>query len=384
MHLQPTSPGVALTDQVSEMLARNAVVAIGVSGGKDSDACAIATSEYLDAIGHTGPRLLVHSDLGMVEWKQSAIKCEELAAALGMELVTVRRAAGGLMERWESRWASNVRRYSEMDCVKVILPWSTPALRFCTSELKSTVIASYLKKRFRGQEIINVTGIRRQESASRRKAEVSKVDPRLSLKGLNGVTWNSVIEWTIEEVKAAIARRGLVLHEAYTRWGVSRVSCVMCVMSSSADLRASAACPDNQDVYRRMVSLEADSTFAFQSNNWLGDVATHLLGDELLERLFAAKEAARRREIAEARIPSGLEYQKGWPTRRPTYSEAQIIAEVRLEVADALHLGSINYTSAASVLERYDELLAAKLEKTPAQVIQLPGQPQLEQLQLGW
>lgn len=63
MYLPPSSPGVALTDQVSEMLARNAVVAIGVSGGKDSDACAIATSEYLDAIGHTGPRLLVHSDL---------------------------------------------------------------------------------------------------------------------------------------------------------------------------------------------------------------------------------------------------------------------------------------------------------------------------------
>ena len=384
MHLQPTHPGVALTEQVSEMLARNAVVAIGVSGGKDSDACAIATSEYLDAIGHTGPRLLVHSDLGMVEWKQSEAKCRELAEAIGWELAIVRRAAGGLMERWESRWASNVRRYSNLDCVKLILPWSTPSLRFCTSELKSAVISSYLKKRFKGQEIINVTGIRRQESASRRKAEVSKLDPRLSRKGLNGITWNSVIEWDIDEVKASIARRGLVLHEAYTRWGVSRVSCVMCVMSSASDLRASAACPENHEVYRRMVSLEATSTFAFQSNNWLGDVAPHLLGDELLVRFEAAKEAARKREIAESRIPSGLQYQKGWPTRRPTFSEAQVIAEVRLEVGDAVGLGSLNHITAASVLERYDELLAAKLQITPPQIIQLPGHSQLEQLQLGW
>lgn len=292
-------PAVATTPQVDEMLARNAVVAIGVSGGKDSDACAIATTEYLDRIGHTGPRLLVHADLGSVEWRQSQSKCDGLAATLGLELVTVRRKAGGMMERWQTRWENNVSRYESLSCVKLILPWSTPSMRFCTSELKSAVIASELKKRFKGQEIINVTGIRREESAGRKKAAVAKDDPRLAQKNAAGITWNPVIEWTIGEVKAAIARRGIELHEAYTKYLMTRVSCVFCIMSSAGDLIASTTCPDNHDIYRTMVELEATSTFAFQSNNWLGDVAPHLLGSELADRLALAKESARIREMAD-------------------------------------------------------------------------------------
>lgn len=376
-------PEVATTPQVDEMLARNAVVAIGVSGGKDSDACAIATTEYLDRIGHTGPRLLVHADLGSVEWRQSQSKCEGLAATLGLELVTVRRKAGGMMERWQSRWDNNVARYESLSCVKLILPWSTPSMRFCTSELKSAVIASELKKRFKGQEIINVTGIRREESAGRKKAAVAKDDPRLAQKNAAGITWNPVIEWTIGEVKAAIARRGIELHEAYTKYLMTRVSCVFCIMSSAGDLIASTTCPDNQDIYRTMVELEATSTFAFQSNNWLGDVAPHLLGSELADRLALAKEAARVREMAEARIPEGLEYQQGWPTRRPTLDEAAIIADVRQTVAGAVGL-SASYLDPHSILDRYDELLAQKFAKTPAVPVQLIGAMQRDQMAFGF
>lgn len=376
-------PSVATTPQVNDMLRRNAVVAIGVSGGKDSDACAIATSEYLDSIGHTGPRLLIHADLGSVEWKQSLPKCEQLAATLGMELVTVDRKAGGMMERWQTRWENNVARYVDLSCVKLILPWSTPSMRFCTSELKAAVIASYLRKRFKGQEIINVTGIRREESASRKKAAVSKEDPRLMQRQALGVTWNPVIEWTIGEVKAAIARRGIELHEAYTKYNMTRVSCVFCIMSSAADLVASTTCTDNQQIYRTMVELEARSTFAFQSNKWLGDVAPHLLGSELSDRLELAKQASLVREMAEARIPTGLEYQQGWPTRRPNRDEAQIIAEVRHAVSQAVGLDA-QCLDASSVLERYDELLSAKLAKTPPVPVTLLGGFTHDQMGFGF
>ena len=59
--------GVVVTDDVDALLAAGAPVAIGVSGGKDSCAAALATIEHLDTIGHTGPRVLIHSDLGRVE-----------------------------------------------------------------------------------------------------------------------------------------------------------------------------------------------------------------------------------------------------------------------------------------------------------------------------
>lgn len=78
-------------------------MAIGVSGGKDSQAAAVATFAHLDRIGHTGPRILIHADLGSVEWKDSLPVCERLAAIHGTELVIVRRKQGGLMEQWETR-----------------------------------------------------------------------------------------------------------------------------------------------------------------------------------------------------------------------------------------------------------------------------------------
>ncbi|WP_255503986.1 phosphoadenosine phosphosulfate reductase family protein [Caballeronia sp. EK] len=283
---------VALTPEVAALLRTDAVVAIGVSGGKDSVACALAVARHLDAIGHTGPRVLVHSDLGRVEWKDSGPACERLAAHLGWELLTVRRQAGDILARWEKRWSNNVERYRDLSCVRLILPWSTPALRFCTSELKSAVVSRALNKRYPAHNVVNVTGVRRQESSARSKMPVSTPLASLSTKGRTGLTWNAIIEWTIDEVFTEIAAAGQALHKAYTVYGASRVSCAYCIMSSLDDLRAAASCTDNQDVYREMVRLEAESTFAFQGQRWLADVAPHLLSPELATAVASAKAAA--------------------------------------------------------------------------------------------
>jgi len=105
---------VALTPDVESMLQRNCVVAVGVSGGKDSVACALAVDRHLKSIRHTGPRLLIHADLGRVEWKDSLPSCQRLAAHIGWELVVVRRKAGDMLARWQGRWANNLTRYREM------------------------------------------------------------------------------------------------------------------------------------------------------------------------------------------------------------------------------------------------------------------------------
>jgi tRNA(Ile)-lysidine synthase TilS/MesJ len=82
---------VALTVEVDSLLQSNCVVAIGVSGGKDSDACALAVDRHLNSIGHSGPRLLVHSHLGSVEWVDSLSSCRRLADRIGWELMVVQR-----------------------------------------------------------------------------------------------------------------------------------------------------------------------------------------------------------------------------------------------------------------------------------------------------
>jgi 3'-phosphoadenosine 5'-phosphosulfate sulfotransferase (PAPS reductase)/FAD synthetase len=356
---------VATTPEVESLLNRNSVVAVGVSGGKDSVAVALAVARHLDDIGHTGPRLLIHSDLGRVEWKDSLPACERLAALLGWELVVVSRSAGDMLARWEGRWAANVRRYTELECVKLILPWSTPSMRFCTSELKTAIITRELRKRFPGQDILNVTGIRRQESDNRAKMPVSAPMKDLTRKGAVGYSWNAIIEWPIEDVLQEISDAGLELHEAYTKYGTSRVSCAFCIMSAIADLEAAASCEDNHPLYVQMVELEAESGFAFQGNRWLADVAPHILSPELQARVEAAKANARRRVELESQLPKHLHYVKGWPTALPTEGEAELIARVRREVAEVLGL-EVKYTTGTDVLARYAQLLAMKAAKTQA------------------
>jgi hypothetical protein len=133
-------------------------------------------------------------------------------------------------------------------------------------------------------------------------------------------------------------------------------------MSSASDLVASVSCPDNHDVYRRMVELEITSAFSFQSGKWLGDVAPHLLTADQAARLQKAKQTAQLRTEIEAKIPKHLIFTKGFPASLPTYEEAQLLADIRTQVAKLQGL-EIGCTTAESVIERYASLLALKAIK---------------------
>lgn len=347
---------ITTTPEIDALIRTGSPVAIGVSGGKDSDAAAFATVDYLDALGHTGPRVLIHSDLGRVEWSESLPQCERLAARLGLELIVVRRPSGDMMDRWLTRWANNVERYINLECVKVILPWSTASMRFCTSELKTAVICRELVKRFPAQTILSVAGIRREESPNRAKAQPMKRQNKLTsaTHGTEGYDWLPILDWTLDEVRALHVERDFPLHEAYAT--NSRVSCMFCILGSQADLRATTNWEQSHDLYREMVDLEISSTFAFQESGWLGDLAPHLLSEAQQIRLRNAKHKAAARERAEAQIPSHLLYTKGWPTCMPSPAEAALLAIVRREVGALLGL-EMHYIDADSVRARYATLM---------------------------
>jgi len=353
---------VLVTPEITSALEGGAAVAIGVSGGKDSAATALATISYLEDAGHRGPRLLIHSDLGRVEWRQSLPACHRLAVRLGLELIVVRRETGDLVDRWRSRWKSNVRRYAELRCVKLILPWSTASMRFCTSELKTSIICRALVRRFPGQTILSATGIRRQESPNRAKAPVAKPQPKLTSASLRtqGLDWHPILDWTTQQVFGYLEEKNCPLHEAYTRYGSSRVSCCFCILSSQKDLAAAARCVDNQTVYRDLVGLEAASTFPFQRGRWLGDVAPHWLTAELRQAVVGAKAGAQRREAAEANIPQHLLYTEGWPRTIPTRAEASLLGEIRREVASAVGI-QVGCTEPLEIIQRYEELLSSRV-----------------------
>ena len=352
---------VAVTKEVVGALQENAAVAIGVSGGKDSAVTALRTLEYLDALGHSGPRILIHSHLGRVEWQQSLPMCRQLADRVGLELVVVRRESGDLLDRWRQRWTSNVERYAALSSVRLMMPWSSAGLRFCTSELKIAPICRELVRRFPGRRILSVSGIRRDESPGRAKAEVACIQPRLgsSRQRTSGLDWHPILAWTLRDVLCYLDRKRFPLHEAYTRYLASRVSCAYCVLSSQRDLSAAAQCASNQSVYRELVALEVLSTFSFRADRWLGDIAPALLDGDLRERFELTKLRAKQRQVAEARIPAHLLYQAGWPQCLPSWSEARLLSEVRLEVAAAADI-DVGFTQPETVMARYEELFRAR------------------------
>jgi hypothetical protein len=150
------------------------------------------------------------------------------------------------------------------------------------------------------------------------------------------------------------------VHEAYTRYGSSRVSCCFCILSSQNDLAAAARCAENQAVYRDLVALEAASTFPFQPGRWLGDVAPDWLTEELRQAVVVAKAGAQRREAAEANIPQHLLYTEGWPRTIPTRTEASLLGEIRREVADAVGI-QVGYREPLEVIQRYEKLFSSRV-----------------------
>jgi 3'-phosphoadenosine 5'-phosphosulfate sulfotransferase (PAPS reductase)/FAD synthetase len=367
--LNPLFPAVSRTAEIDRLLALQAPVAMGISGGKDSCVLAFAVREYLDGLGHTGPRLLIHADLGRVEWKDSAPTCERLAVATGMELVTVRRKAGDMLDRWNVRWQNNVARYVNLECVKMILPWSTASMRFCTSELKTAVICRDLVERYPGQTILSAVGIRREESTNRALAPIAMSQNKLTSTKFQttGLNWNPILDWKKTDVFAYLAHLDFALHEAYTTYQSSRVSCMFCILGSAADAAAAASCPDNHATYREQVSLEIASSFSFWDTRWLGDVAPQLLTEEMRDGLQAAKRKAVRRVAAEARIPKHLLFTKGWPTSIPSFDEARLLCDVRQEVGGILGI-PVLYTDPCALIARYAELMEVESKKAPVKV----------------
>jgi 3'-phosphoadenosine 5'-phosphosulfate sulfotransferase (PAPS reductase)/FAD synthetase len=348
---------VSTTPEIDALIASHSPVAIGVSGGKDSSAVAFATISHLNRVGHRGPRLLVHSDLGVTEWKESLEWCNKLADRLGLELAVVRREKGDMMDRWEQRWSDNVARYETLRCVQLILPWSTPDMRFCTSEMKVAPICHGLSTRFPGSTIVNVTGIRRQESTGRAKAPIAKDQPKLTsvTRDTNGIDWHPIIDWTLDDVLSYLETMNFPLHPAYLVWMLSRVSCVFCIMSNRADLQNAARCPSNHEIYRRMVRLEIRSTFAFHGNIWLGDIAPDLMSESEQEQLFVAKSKAEARRALEVLIPKDLLYVKGWPIAIPTREAADLLCGIRQQVGQIIGL-DVDYIKPQKLIDRYEEL----------------------------
>lgn len=352
---------VAHDPLIADAVRNGAVVVFNLSGGKDCGAAAAVTNEWLDKVGHPRERrMAIHADLGRAEWDFTPAQVEAQAHALGVRLVVVRAASGDLVDRFENRWQRGLDAYRELRLYNLRGPWSSPSLKFCQSEKKIQVMGPHLARAFAGQTIINVVGIRREESAARAKAEVAKRDPRFAKPGNRAGTemllWHPIVDVLEAEVFEINQRYGVPLARSY-ELGSSRHSCALCIMGSLNDLSVGAE--GHPWLYQHYVSMEATSTFSFQHGRWLADIAPHLLTPGLVADIEVAKERAAMRRKLELGMPARHRYVNGWPLYVPTVAEADQIVAARRVILSHHDLHD-EYGTAERVVERFEELLAMK------------------------
>ncbi len=368
--LTGANPDVAIDSLVLDAIADGAWFAFSLSGGKDSTASAQAANALLDRLGHPrSRRIAIHADLGRAEWRSTPATVAAVADRLGLPLVIVRRGAGDMVARWEQRFANGCRRYENLELYHLIGPWSSASLRFCTSEFKAQVIGPELARRYRGETIVSVIGLRRAESAARCDTPISRLDPRFAKPGNKAgtrvISWHPLVDWSERQVFACHDLHALPLHEAYRCHGSTRLSCAFCVLASGADLAAAPRAAGNLDLYRHLVAMEASSAFSFQPGRWLADVAPHLLAPSRARDIAIAKRhAAQRREI-EAAMPPALRFVKGRPPRLPTMAEAGEIARARALLLEQHGLQN-HFPDAVAVRRRFADLLDAKSSRRAA------------------
>lgn len=199
---------------------------VSVSGGKDS----VATALHLRELGHefdmvfmdTGwehPDLYEHLDyletvLGTIT--RIGAKIPDLPAEVMPDVEAIEALVGSspsAFVRWvvkKGMFPSRVRRY-------------------CTQELKVRPFLRWVESL--DEDIINVVGIRAEESAAR-----AKLPERELMPGAEHIeVWRPIIRWTESDVIDIHRRHGVVPCPLYLR-GSTRVGCWPCIQSNKAEL----------------------------------------------------------------------------------------------------------------------------------------------------
>lgn len=235
------------------------LVLVNSSAGKDSQAMLTYLVELARAQGADLEKfLVVHCDLGRVEWAGTRELAEEQAAAYGVRFVAVSRPQGDLLEQIEARG---------------MFPSSTA--RYCTSDQKtgqvSRVMTAEVKAMNLGRQarILNCLGIRAQESPARAK----KPDWETEKKATNGKRhvqrWLPIFHWSEDRVWETIRRSGLRYHPAYDA-GMPRLSCVFCVLAGERELVLAARL--NPGLAQEYVDVEARIGHTFKAGLAMADI----------------------------------------------------------------------------------------------------------------
>lgn len=196
---------------------------VNTSAGKDSQAMFDVIVEQAAAAGLRDRLVAVHCDLGRVEWQGTKALAAEHAAHYGVRFEVVARDRDLLhqIEHERRKFPDNARRYCTSDQK--------------TAQVRKLITALAAETRAAGgpavPRVLNILGMRAQESPKRRKMDAFEHDAPASSGVRHVDRWLPIHDWTVEEVWARIRQAGTRHHYAYDL-GMPRLSCCMCVLAS--------------------------------------------------------------------------------------------------------------------------------------------------------
>lgn len=208
-------------------------VVVSVSGGKDSSMLMLWAKKNFP--GH--PSLVaVHAEID-IDWKETLPIVKEQCAYLGMPLSLVwARNKAGEKVGFLDKLLSSRRDQKTGELKEVMFP--SMAQRWCTSDLKRDPIHRYVRG-LQGRILILI-GERREESPKRAKLEAYRPHAKLSVKGRHVVEYSPILDMSETQVWEEVKASGMPIHPCYTKFGVKRASCAICIFSSDSDIKQAA------------------------------------------------------------------------------------------------------------------------------------------------
>lgn len=251
------------------------VILVNSSAGKDSQAMLDLIHEMATAANVAERLVVVHCDLGRVEWAGTRELAEKQAAHYGVRFEVVSRPQGDLLTHVEQRRM-----------------WPSSTARYCTSDHKRgqvrrvmTKLADEVRARKGGQvRILSCMGLRADESPARAKKVTFEFDARASNGRRHVDTWLPIHGWTTAQVWERIRQSGVPHHPAYDK-GMKRLSCVFCIFAPKSALLIAGA--HNSALLAEYVAVEQKIGHDFRKGFKL-----RVIQDEVLAGVDVSKLAA--------------------------------------------------------------------------------------------
>jgi 3'-phosphoadenosine 5'-phosphosulfate sulfotransferase (PAPS reductase)/FAD synthetase len=223
-----------LTQAIPQEVLNAQAIFVSHSGGKDSQ----AMLAYLIRLGLKDKLVIVHSDLGDMEWEPMGDWIKSISFGCPVNVI----------EPPTNFWAL-CRKYKR-------LPGGNRN-RFCTSELKTRPINNFIKEYCRNNglnNVISAIGLRSQESKVRAEKEVF-TRCKASNKKIRITEWLPIKDFLLENVWEEIAQASQVPHKVYSQ-GFSRLSCVFCVFGRIGEHKLAAQL--KPELAQKFAQLEHD------------------------------------------------------------------------------------------------------------------------------